>query len=72
MLIYASRPADGTKEIEPERNSEKQEKSSWQTEWLMVRYKSCVMNGAEPGAQQAQKRIWKNLKKVLDKFDKMC
>ena len=34
-------------------------------------YKSCLMNG-DPGGQRQLKKVFKNLKKVLDKRNKLC
>ena len=38
----------------------------------MIRYKSYVMNGESLERNEHKKEFEKNLKKVLDKFDKMC
>ena len=69
MLIYASRSANDKNKS---KNFKKQENTSWQNEVTMITYKSCVMNGESRERSEQHKRIWKNLKKVLDKFDKMC
>ena len=34
-------------------------------------YKSCLMNG-DPGGQRQLEKVFKNLKKVLDKRNKLC
>ena len=38
---------------------------------VLLRYKSCVMNG-QLGAQPQLKKFLRNLKKVLDKRNKLC
>ena len=37
----------------------------------LLNYKSCLMNGESLEDNESQKEFEKNLKKVLDKFDKM-
>ena len=69
VLIYASCPRgqqDKTKKFK------KQEKTSWQNELDVISLKSCVMNGESLEHNSHRKEIWKNLKKVLDKFETMC
>ena len=69
VVIYRSCPRDSQVNQE---TSQKQEKTSWQKEVSVITYKSCVMKSEYLERNEQHKRIWKNFKKVLDKFDKMC
>ena len=59
----------GAKETESKRNLKRNEKSSWQMENDVVRYKSCVMKSESLERNSQLKNFEKTWKKFLTKFE---
>ena len=55
-----------------QKNFVKTDKKAWQILLSMLVYKSCLMNGSFREDNRNLKSFLRNLKKVLDKLNKMC